>query len=161
MLRKAFTVAQANALIPALEEVLQRIDEQRTSARKHHERLQLLEVLWGDRLLEPRNPDRAEAVSHRSALRSSVLDIERAIQQEILGRGVRFPQGGLEHGLLDFPTTWDGRWVYLCWRLGEPRVMAWHEIGAGYPGRQPLTGEQERQMGTGDPLDLDDSALDF
>ena len=29
----------------------------------------------------------------------------------------------------------DGREVYLCWRLGEPEVMFWHELDAGFAGR--------------------------
>lgn len=151
MAPRVFTVPQANALIPTMEEILQRIGEHRDEAHRHHERLQLLEVLWGDRLLDPSNPDHREALAHRTALRSAVLAMEREIQQEILGRGVRFPQGGIEHGLMDFPTTWQGRWVLLCWRLGEPRILAWHELDAGYAGRQDLTPRQAQQMGTQPP----------
>jgi len=43
-----------------------------------------------------------------------------------------------ETGLLDFPSERDGRPVYLCWQHGEPRVAHWHEIDAGFAGRQPL-----------------------
>ena len=32
----------------------------------------------------------------------------------------------------------DGRPVYLCWKLGEPEVMYWHDLEAGFQGRQPL-----------------------
>jgi len=45
---------------------------------------------------------------------------------------------GLDEGLLDFPSDRDGRVVYLCWRLGEERIAFWHEIDAGFAGRQPL-----------------------
>lgn len=41
-------------------------------------------------------------------------------------------------GLCDFPSLRDGRPIYLCWRLGEPSVQHWHEIDAGFTGRQPL-----------------------
>jgi hypothetical protein len=45
----------------------------------------------------------------------------------------------LDLGLIDFATLRGEREVYLCWRLGEgDRVSWWHEIEAGYPGRQPL-----------------------
>ena len=53
----------------------------------------------------------------------------------------------LEHGLIDFPTTWEGRWVYLCWHRGEEMIEAWHEADAGFAGRQELTDEQGREMG--------------
>src|SRR5262249_31078339 len=42
-------------------------------------------------------------------------------------------------GLLDFLSIWDGREVYLCWRLGEPSVAYWHELDAGFAGRQRIT----------------------
>jgi hypothetical protein len=32
----------------------------------------------------------------------------------------------------------DNREVYLCWRLGEPAVEHWHELNAGFAGRQRL-----------------------
>ena len=42
-------------------------------------------------------------------------------------------------GLIDFPSMKDGRVVLLCWQLGEGnRIEWWHEIEAGFAGRQPL-----------------------
>jgi hypothetical protein len=45
---------------------------------------------------------------------------------------------GLEEGLLDFPSEREGRVVYLCWRVGEDHIGFWHDIDAGFAGRQPL-----------------------
>jgi hypothetical protein len=45
---------------------------------------------------------------------------------------------GLDEGLVDFPAERDGHTVYLCWKLGEDRIAWWHEIDAGFAGRQPL-----------------------
>jgi hypothetical protein len=162
MPRKAYTVAEANALIPALEAALERITEAASQAQHRHEKLQVLDALWGEGVLEPGNPDHHEWQSHRGALAAAVNVLEECIRGEITDRGIRFPQGGLQHGLLDFPTTWKGRWVYLCWRLGEPRVLAWHEVTDGFAGRQEITAEHERRMGReDDPASLDDSLLDF
>ena len=41
-------------------------------------------------------------------------------------------------GLVDFPSVREGRPVLLCWKLNEPEVAHWHEVDAGYGGRQPL-----------------------
>ncbi len=41
-------------------------------------------------------------------------------------------------GLLDFPALKDGREVYLCWQYGEGEIAFWHEIEAGFAGRQPI-----------------------
>jgi hypothetical protein len=44
----------------------------------------------------------------------------------------------IERGLIDFPAIRDGEEVYLCWELGEDDVAWWHDLDAGYGGRQPL-----------------------
>ena len=42
-------------------------------------------------------------------------------------------------GLIDFPSMREGRVVLLCWQLGEDEhIEWWHEIEAGFMGRQPL-----------------------
>jgi len=44
-------------------------------------------------------------------------------------------------GLIDFPCEFQGRIIYLCWRLGEDDIDWWHEIESGFAGRQMLTDE--------------------
>ena len=44
----------------------------------------------------------------------------------------------IDRGLVDFPAIVDGREVYLCWELGEDEVAFWHDLTAGYGGREPL-----------------------
>ncbi len=42
-------------------------------------------------------------------------------------------------GLIDFPCMRDGRVVLLCWQLGEgDEIEWWHDIEAGFAGREPL-----------------------
>ena len=42
-------------------------------------------------------------------------------------------------GLIDFPCMRNDRVIYLCWQLGEGETIEWwHEIEAGFAGRQPL-----------------------
>lgn len=41
-------------------------------------------------------------------------------------------------GLIDFRSLFEGREVYLCWRLGEDDIAHWHELEAGFQGRQSL-----------------------
>ena len=42
-------------------------------------------------------------------------------------------------GLLDFRAQREGSEVYLCWQLGEDAVDHWHELDAGFAGRQPIS----------------------
>lgn len=41
-------------------------------------------------------------------------------------------------GLVDFRALRDGREVYLCWKYGEESIRFWHELDAGFAGRQPI-----------------------
>ncbi len=149
---KPFTVAEANRIIGELERVLAEIDRLGREVEQHDRQLQVLDALWGPKVLEDGNPDREEFMRHRASLDATVERVQDLVRDEILARGIRFPPGGLEHGLLDFPTTLDGRWVFLCWRRGEPSVDHWHEITSGFAGRQPVTPDHSRRMGV-EPLD--------
>ena len=56
--------------------------------------------------------------------------------EKVQGMGIELKDP--EAGLIDFRSIRGGREVYLCWRLGEEHVYFWHEIDAGFAGRQPL-----------------------
>ena len=154
MAKRIFTVEEANELIPLLDSVLKEMDRRKVQARHHHRKMQVLDALWGDEVLDPSNPDHDEYQDHKTGLERSIKEIERLIDEEIQGRGLRFPSGGLEHGLIDFPSTYEGRWVFLCWKHGEEDVGFWHELEGGFRGRQEITDEQVGAMGQEEP-DLD------
>jgi len=44
----------------------------------------------------------------------------------------------LEQGLVDFYCKFEKRDIFLCWKLGEDIVKAWHEIDSGFAGRKPI-----------------------
>jgi hypothetical protein len=44
-------------------------------------------------------------------------------------------------GLIDFVGLKDGREIYLCWKYGEGEIQFWHEIEAGFAGRQLIDWE--------------------
>jgi hypothetical protein len=67
-----------------------------------------------------------------------VREFERldALVHQVQATGALFKDINL--GLLDFPALRDGQEVYLCWKYGEGDIAFWHEIEAGYAGRQPI-----------------------
>lgn len=79
-------------------------------------------------------PD-AEAERLAREIQRAAADIEGFVN-ELTALGVECKS--IERGLLDFPGELDGRRVYLCWMRGEPAVTHWHELDAGFAGRQPL-----------------------
>ncbi len=42
----------------------------------------------------------------------------------------------LDVGLIDFPTLYRGREVYLCWRMDEDDIDFWHGTDEGFAGRK-------------------------
>lgn len=44
----------------------------------------------------------------------------------------------LEIGVVDFPTVFNGKQVFLCWRYGEKIVSTYHDRHTCYGGRKPL-----------------------
>jgi hypothetical protein len=73
------------------------------------------------------------------ALSSIVQDYEKldALVHQIQDLDVLIKDINL--GLLDFPALKDGREVYLCWQYGEGEIAYWHEVEAGFAGRQPIS----------------------
>ena len=65
------------------------------------------------------------------------------LQAELTSAAAQLDEWAIElkdpaRGLIDFRSERDGRVVYLCYLLGEPTIAHWHELDAGFAGRQPL-----------------------
>jgi hypothetical protein len=122
---KLFSVEEANALLPKLLELLEDVARHRDELREKAPHLE---------------PILKAAVTNGGGRVGSEYGVEAynlylAIER-IRGEGVLLKD--LEMGLLDFPHERDGRVVFLCWHPPEERIKYWHEIDAGYPGREPL-----------------------
>lgn len=72
------------------------------------------------------------------ALSDMVQDFERfdMLIHQIQNTGAQIKD--INIGLLDFSALKDGREVYLCWQHGEGDIAYWHEVEAGFAGRQPI-----------------------
>ena len=72
------------------------------------------------------------------ALSNLVEDFEKldALVHQIQDTGAQIKD--INTGLLDFSAQKNGREVYLCWQHGEDDIQYWHEIEAGFAGRQPI-----------------------
>jgi hypothetical protein len=119
-----FSLEQANALLPRLQEVITALRDARDRLVDENAHETLAEAA-------PANGGGAPG----RAVGEAFLEV-RAVLAELQELGIVLRD--LERGLLDFPAIRDGREVYLCWQRGEEEVGWWHEIEAGFPGRQPL-----------------------
>jgi hypothetical protein len=129
---KLFTVEQANAALPLVRAIT--TDLVRLS-RELIERRERLALLSAGRNASAKDPYTEELAQIEEELDKD-SDQLRAYVEELRALGVE-PKSGPE-GLVDFPSMMDDRLVYLCWKLGEPEVLHWHELNAGFGGRQSL-----------------------
>ena len=124
---KVFSVEEANALLPTVRKILARI-------RRAHGRL----------------------ISYQSAARHAAEGAEQggggmpdgqrylSLLFELSARSGELETLGVQlkdyaRGLIDFPSLRDGRVILLCWQLGEgDQIEWWHDVEAGFTGRQPL-----------------------
>ena len=119
-----FTRAEANALLPRLTEMLDRLREAKD---------ELTNVEAHEALAEAAPSNGGGEQGRQVGI--AFLEVRRLLETiERSGIVLR----DIDRGLVDFPALVDGREVYLCWELGEDDVGYWHDMDAGYGGREPL-----------------------
>jgi hypothetical protein len=123
-----FSVEEANATLPLVRLIVRDIAALANTLREQHRRLSSLQE--------------GSSAPVQSEIDTLVSEIELA-QEKMRQHEQELDQLHVElkdhfTGLIDFRGRVDGREVYLCWRLGEPEVAHWHELDAGFMGRQKL-----------------------
>ena len=126
---RSFSVTQANRALPLVKRIAEDIVVQ---YRRWQEKVREFELVTSQSTADA--PDiRAERLQRE--VQELAAEIDGYIG-EMTDLGVEFKD--YERGLVDFPGERNGRPVYLCWQLGEPEVRFWHDLDAGFQGRQPL-----------------------
>src|SRR5690348_13106143 len=124
---KRFTLAEAQSLIPSVDRLLRKAVELKTEyagAEHRVESYQKRILMMGGMVV-----DRGQALESRQR-RDQTAAALRAVLEEVQQLGCVVKD--LDIGLVDFPTQFQGREVYLCWKLGEPAIEFWHGIDEGF-----------------------------
>ena len=122
---RLFTVEEANALIPTLREILDELALHRDALRERAPDMQpILEASTG-------NGGGRVGSEYSAETYNLYLAVERIRELGVVLKD-------LDMGLVDFPHEREGRIVFLCWHPPEENVAYWHDLDAGYAGRQPL-----------------------
>lgn len=127
-----FTVEQANRTLPLVERIVRDILDAYPTFEQRQRTF---------RRLARRGSDPAHTTD-LDALREDIeasADHINGFFEELHHIGCTFK--GVENGLVDFPSRYQERTILLCWKLGEESIRFWHEVDAGYAGRQPVTSE--------------------
>jgi hypothetical protein len=130
--KKMFTPAQANAALPLVRVIVQDISTLARNLRDRQERLARLSDGKRGKLADAYHEELQQVQTELERDDERMRDYLRELAE--LGVELKDPFSGL----VDFPARRDGHEVYLCWKLGEPEVAFWHELEAGFAGRQKL-----------------------
>ena len=130
--KRLFTLEQANAALPLVRAIA---TDLANLSREVIERRERLAFLSSRRPANSKDLYSEELAQIQEELEKDGQRLQEYVL-ELRELGVE-PKNGPE-GLIDFPSMMDGRIVYLCWKLGEAEVLHWHELDAGFRGRQSL-----------------------
>jgi hypothetical protein len=122
--RKHYTREEARALLPEVRLWLKRVSHLRADMEKQEGRL--------SGLLAP-GCDVGGATVNQWV--RTLADLEEVLQ-EFHRREIQLKD--LDRGLIDFPAVFGGKEVFLCWEQDEEDIEFWHDLDAGYAGRERL-----------------------
>jgi hypothetical protein len=131
-----FSLLEAESLLPEIERLLrsllalkQEYDESDSGLTQIMQRI----ALAGGMV-----PPREEAALLRKRKDAAARGLQSAAES-LQQTGCQLKD--LETGLVDFPTLYRNKEVYLCWKLGETGITFWHHVEDGFRGRRPIDSE--------------------
>jgi len=122
--QKHYTREEAQALLPQVCSWLERISELRRELEEHEKHIGALMAQGGEAGGDPVNCWLRAVAEFKHVL----FEFQR---RQIFIKD-------LQRGLVDFPALRGDKEVFLCWERGEAGIEYWHELDAGYAGREPL-----------------------
>jgi len=128
--KKYFTLDHANRTLPLVRKIVSDITSLHPVWRDLVYRYELVaaqsDPKWGESTEQVNLRMQIEAVARQ--INGYLIELEEI--------GCVFK--GFEEGLVDFYGQLDGREMFWCWKQGEERISHWHELEAGFAGRQPI-----------------------
>jgi hypothetical protein len=128
-----FTLDQARAILPAISRDIREAVQAKTRYADAEAAMQDLAqriMLRGGIAV-----DVGAVEGWKSQRESSANSLKRSMDR-IEEAGVLVKD--LDVGLIDFPTLYRGREVYLCYRIDEADIRFWHGVTEGFAGRKEI-----------------------
>lgn len=127
LIRKYFTIEEAEGMLPKVERILRRT----IRLNKALDLLSSIEIeVYDDDYDNLRRITKLNKHFHKLSY-EFYANIEEI---EDIGCIIK----DLEIGIIDFYSKFEGREIFLCWKLGEKKIKFWHEVDSGYEGRRPI-----------------------
>lgn len=126
--KKYFTIESANRSLVLVRRIVTEIVAGYRELMERRDALEATQRRLRDEETEERLADLQRCADRLNKLHAELVEIGCELKD-------------WQSGLIDFPARHEGRDVLLCWRNGEESVSHWHEIDAGFRGRQLITPE--------------------
>jgi hypothetical protein len=127
---KYFTLPEANRTLPLVKRIVADITalypEWRSLVSQYEVVAAQARPEWGESPEQVRLRTEIESVAKR--IQEFLLELEQI--------GCVFK--GFDDGLVDFHGKLDDRDIFWCWKQGEDEIRHWHDLEAGFAGRQPI-----------------------
>lgn len=123
--RKLFSLAEANRALILVRRVTADIVQAYTHLRQLHDLCRMLESKG--RVNEAKKNRQAYTV-----INERLADLNEELEK--IGCEIK----DYHLGLVDFPSLFNGKEIFLCWKLGEEQIDHWHAVDEGYTGRRPI-----------------------
>jgi len=125
---KHYTLDQARALLPQIRQWLKQMMDFRGVLEEHDQKVEAL--------MEPGCDVGGPLVNRWVEVMGNIKEVLLEFQR----REIQIKD--LDRGLIDFPAVIGGREVFLCWEQDEEDIEFWHDLDAGYAGRERLSGSE-------------------
>jgi len=121
-----FTVQEAHKILPKIKHILKKL----VAAHLRLDVQEQMSIHYDDDFEEFAQSVR-EAKHHHNAHHEyfELLD-------QIASSGIFVKDPSI--GLIDFYSKYEGRDIFLCYKYPEQKIEFWHELDAGFVGRQPV-----------------------
>jgi len=130
---RRFTLAEAQSLIPRVDRLLREAVSLKSQYQEAEQEMQA--IMQRVTLMGGMMVDRDGVIDTRNRRDETRSKLGTAIEQvQEVGCVVK----DLDIGLIDFPTLFRDEEVYLCWKLGEPKIGFWHGVDEGFRGRKAI-----------------------
>lgn len=127
---KILTVEEATRILPQVKKIFARAKELRAEISSRGIDYEFMQLGV---------EESGSATGKQTQMRTELEQLMQEFQQcahglDTLGAHIK----SFDPGVVDFFSVRDGRVVFLCWQEGEDEIQHWHELDAGFAGRQPL-----------------------
>ncbi|WP_280771031.1 DUF2203 domain-containing protein [Salipaludibacillus daqingensis] len=136
MVKKYFTVEEANQMIPSITKELIELKNLQSDFDVQLKHLNKLKEMKKEHV-----QTQTESIFK---LESQLEFLEMQAQLHVTNiQNTGAQLKGIDPGLIDFPSVKEDEDILLCWKEGEEEIQHYHSAQEGFAGRKPLDNHQE------------------